>query len=128
MSVTIVSDGADGKHYQITLAKMDADKGTIRVDTWESGQDTSGPPGKTDTQSLYDIKAKADASMLVCKADVFVFVQPTVTFTIHDAQPPAKPDIRVKVSVPGHDADYPVTPSDKAKIKQFIVTSAFPKL
>ena len=126
MSATIDSDTSN-EHYRITLEKTGSTKGTIRVRSWPRGTnpDASGP-AKDDTYRLIEIRAAADGSRIVCKADVFPFFRPAVTCTVNG--PAAGAPASVEVDVAGHDDKYPIDQADHDEIKAFIVGAHFPAL
>jgi hypothetical protein len=129
MGVSISSDTADGTQVGITLEKTEADKGTVQVRKWSVGQDPqTEPPIDDQTTSLYDIRARADGSEVVCKGDV-TGTDPVVTFLV-TAQPPL-----VRVTIEGTlfgagdgTTDYPVGDDDVKNLRRFVVDSHFTAL
>jgi hypothetical protein len=130
MGVTIKSDGADGKHFEITLDKTGNDTGKVDVKTWNDGANHGGnPPDKDDTTKLYAIKAKSDGSKIACKADVFG-PDPDVTFDMAGQQNPSV-TVTIKGSLGGMGDGtntYPIAQSEFGKITQFIAGAGFPPI
>ena len=133
MAVTISSDAADGTHVEITLAKIAPDKGNVRVKQWPAGTDSQNqPPSQDDAKDLYDVAARKDGSKIACKADISG-PDPTVTFTFHDAQAPAQPNVTVTIKgtlfgIGDGTTVYDITANDVTKIKKFVTDSKFPEL
>src|SRR5258708_29562965 len=126
MPVTIDSDTST-EHYQISLDKTGANKGTIRLKSWPKGADpATASPSKDDTFRLIEIKASADGGRILCKADVLLFFKPTVKCNVN--APTAGAKATVEVDVAGHDDKYPVSQADHDKIKTFIAGAHFPVL
>ena len=130
-AVTIDSESASGKHFQLTLEKVADDKGTIRIKSWRSDQDHhSEGPDKVRLFQLYKIRASEDGSSLVCKGKAFGG-DPVVSCMIHQAQPP-KPAL-VRITIKGTLAglgdgttDYLIGDTEHDRIRQFVLRAGFP--
>src|ERR1044072_958269 len=70
-TVKVHSKNAAGEQFEITLEKTSADKGLIRVKSWNSDQDpATDAPAKDDTVQLYEIRSLSK-TVISCKGDVF---------------------------------------------------------
>jgi hypothetical protein len=130
--VTIDPASAAGEHFELTLAKVGDDRGTIRIKLWRTDQDhRRDGPSKDDLIELYDIRASEDGSRITCKGEV-VGPDPVVCCTIHAAEP--QRPARVRVSINGTlggmgdgTTDYLIGPVEHDKIKQFVLGVGFPR-
>ena len=123
MPVTIDSSTATD-HYQITIEKTGANKGTIQFKSWPQGADpTNTPPHKSETFKLRHIKAAANGSRILCQADIWP-IYPTVKCSVNGPATAAS----VEVAFLGNDDKYPVDAADYDEITAFIVASQCPVL
>ena len=55
--LTILADSVDGKHFEITLEKTEADTAMLRLEIWLSNLDhRRDDPSKDDVLRMYDIR------------------------------------------------------------------------
>lgn len=115
MGVTIKSDGADGKHYEITLGKTGSNTGNVDVKTWNDGANhAANPPDKDDTTKLYGNRG-LESCVIAAIASSFI-----VTASLA-ASPAMAQATRTWVSGVGDDAN----PCSRTACKTF--AGAYPR-
>lgn len=124
MSISFMSKGEDGSRFVITLAKDQADTGSVRVQSWPPSAAPGAAPSKDDTNNLYDIRADAAGKRLVCRAKVFG-PDPEVTFEIAGTSV----SITVAGAILGNGTtSYSLAAEDAKGIREFVVSCQFPAL
>ena len=129
-TVKVHSKNAAGEQFEITLEKTSADKGLIRVKSWNSDQDpATDAPAKDDTVQLYEIRSLSKTA-ISCKGDVFG-PDPVLKCTLLAGAPPSDASVQVEItgSIFGSfdgTKTYPVSAGDLAKLTQFLKDAAFP--
>jgi len=129
-TLTILADSVAGKHFEITLAKTDDDKGAIRLETWHSNKDFKRDEASTDdTVMLYDIRYDKRRRM-VFKADL-MGSSPIVTCSFVDAGAETPPYVQVVIGgafagLGDGTKEYKLDKSSYDELKAFILAAGFP--
>ena len=130
--LTILTDSADGKHFEITLEKTEADTATLRLEIWSSSLDyRRDDPSKDDVLRMYDIRFD-QTRRLVCKAKMNGSY-PTITFMFNPATEDKKPFVRTVVAdsfanLTDGTRDYSMENADYDALKQFLLDAEFPMI
>ena len=124
-SLTILADSTDGKHFEITLEKTEADTAMLRLEIWASNLDhRRDDPSRDDVLRMYDIRFD-QTRRLVCKAKMNGSY-PSITFTLSPATEDRKAYVRTVVadsfaSLADGTKDYTLEKSDFEALRQFLL-------
>ena len=130
--LTILADSCDGKHFEITLEKTEADTAMLRLEIWLSSLDhRRDPPSTDDVLRMYDIRFD-QSRRLVCKAKMNGSY-PTITFTLSPATEAQKAYVRTVVvdsfaNLADGTKEYEMTKADYEALRQFLLDAQFPMI
>lgn len=128
--LTILADSFDGKHFEITLEKTEADTAMLRLEIWLSSLDhRRDPPSTDDVLRMYDIRFD-QSRRLVCKAKMNGSY-PTITFMMNPATEDRKAFVRTVIAdsfanLADGSKEYPMEKADYEALKQFLLDAKFP--
>jgi hypothetical protein len=128
-TVTIHSKSDAGEQFEITLTKTAADKGLLRLKSWNDDQDpATDAPEKDNTLHLHDIKSLSNTG-ISCKSDDLGHL--TLKCNLLQGTPPAGPAVQVNITgsilgILDGTKTYPLTAADVTKLKTFLSDAAFP--
>jgi hypothetical protein len=128
-TVTVHSKNNAGEQFEISLTKVSVDTGSLRLKSWNSGQNpATDPPAKDNTLKLHDIKSLSTTG-ISCKSEEFGHL--AIKCTLLPGTPPASSSVQVKITgsifgILDGTKTYPITADDVTKLKKFLSDAAFP--
>ncbi len=130
--LTLLADSYNGRHYEITLEKREADTAWLRIEIWNSSLDhRRDDPSKDDVLNFYDVRYDK-VRRLVCKAKMNGSY-PTITLGLNPATDEKKAYIRVVVGesfayIVDGTFDYTVEKENYAAFIKFLADCEFPDI
>ncbi|QXX75991.1 hypothetical protein [Methylovirgula sp. HY1] len=130
--LTILADSFDGKHFEITLEKTEADTAMLRLEIWLSSLDhRRDPPSTDDVLRMYDIRFD-QSRRLVCKAKMNGSY-PTITFMLNAPTEDRKAFVQTVVAdsfanLADGSKEYTMEKTDFEALRQFLLDAQFPMI
>ncbi len=130
--LTILADSFDGKHFEITLEKTEADTAMLRLEIWLSSLDHRRDPSSTDdVLRMYDIRFD-QSRRLVCKAKMNGSY-PTITFMLNAPTEDRKAFVQTVVAdsfanLADGSKEYTMEKTDFEALRQFLLDAQFPMI